>query len=180
ATFDLAHMLDDLAAGLETANKRKILDALVEGRGTQGVLDEWSEVVRNAQLTVRISPASRYYLPELAELQHASLMVDRAMRNARVLTRRAATAIEHGTAPQDITAALRRTSGAVRLLGHALGDGQESLQARKELTVVAAMLTPKAHEGWHWQTLILIMRSLIVDLLQATGLSSQAASAHLG
>ncbi|HLS00406.1 MAG TPA: FUSC family protein [Beutenbergiaceae bacterium] len=181
ATFDLAHMLNGLANGLETGHKRKILDALVEGRGTQGVLDEWSEVVRNAQLAVRISPASRYYLPELAELKHASLMVDRAMRNARVITRRAATAVEQGPAPQEITHAIRLTAQAVKNMGEALGQGKSTLAIREELNVVAGMLSPRSYDDdWRWQTLVIIMRSLVVDVFQATGLSAQAASATLG
>src|SRR5699024_10041517 len=54
ATFDLAQMLHRLASGLRERDEQQVEDALVEGRGTQGVLDEWSEVVRNAQLSVRL------------------------------------------------------------------------------------------------------------------------------
>jgi len=181
ATLDLAQVLDHLAAGLAASDGRKIHDALIEGRGTQGVLDEWSEVVRNAQLSLRISPASSRYRPELAELQHANLMIDRAMRNARVLTRRAASAIEGGEVDESFTRAIAGTARAVAVLGAALGAGGSTLPAREALARIAGGLAPGAFDaaGWRSQTLVIILRSLVVDLLQATGLSLNAATALL-
>lgn len=181
ATFDLAQMLHHLASGLRNEDEQRVRDALVEGRGTQGVLDEWSEVVRNAQLSVRISPASGHYLPELAELKHANLMVDRAMRNARVITRRAITAVEEGESDEAIARSIENTARAVESLGAALGSGERTLTARESLAEIAAELSPVQFDeaGWRSQTLVIIMRSLIVDLLQATGLSAKAASAML-
>ncbi len=181
ATSDLAQMLHRLAAGLEELDEQKVRDALVEGRGTQGVLDEWSEVVRNAQLSVRISPASGHYRPELAQLTHANLMVDRATRNARVITRRAVTAVEDGNVDSGIIRAITDTATAVEKLSVALGSGGSTLGAREALIEVAAALSPVEFDeaGWRSQTLVIIMRSLIVDLLQATGLSMKAASGML-
>lgn len=181
ATFDLAQMLHLLAKGMREGDPKRISDALVEGRGTQGVLDEWSEVVRNAQLSARLSPTSRNYLPELAELKHANLMVDRAMRNARVVTRRAITAVESGDQAAAIADALEQTAQAVELLGAALGSGSRTIGAREALAKVARQIAPEDHEeaGWRMQTVVIIMRSLVVDLLQVTGLSPQAASKML-
>lgn len=181
ATFDLAQMLHRLAEGLAGLDEEKVRDALVEGRGTQGVLDEWSDVVRNAQLSVRISPASSRYLPELAELKHANLMVDRAMRNARVITRRAVTAVQEGEVDPKVVRSIRATAAGVEELGAALGAGESTLAARESLAQVAGQLSPVEFDeaGWRLQTLVIIMRSLVVDLLQATGLSTQAASAML-
>lgn len=180
-TMDLAQMLHRLAAGLAQNDAEKIRDALIEGRGTQGVLDEWSEVVRNALLSARISPASSHYLPELAELQHANLMVDRAMRNARVITRRATSALEGGPVDAALIEAVTRTARAVVDLGAALGAGRPTLPVREQLAQVAGSLAPGEFDeaGWRSQTLIIILRSLVVDLLQATGLSFNAASALL-
>lgn len=181
ASADLAQMLRHLAEGLASGDAQRVRDALVEGRGTQGVLDEWSEVVRNAQLSVRISPASGQYLPELAELKHANLMLDRAMRNARVITRRAITAVEEGDSDPKVVAAVEATARAVEALGESLGAGKPTLGARQALADVAGQLAPEefAAAGWRLQTLVIIMRSLIVDLMQATGLSSAGASRML-
>src|SRR5690625_406771 len=181
ATFDLAHMLHHLAMGMEELHDQRAQDALVEGRGTQGDLGERSGEVRNAQLSVRLSPASGHYLPELAELKHANLMVDRAMRNARVITRRAVTAVQEGEVDPNVVRSIREIAEAVEKLGAALGAGKSTLAAREALAGVAGELSPVEFDeaGWRLQTLVIIMRSLVVDLLQATGLSTQAASAML-
>lgn len=181
ASDDLAQMLYYLARGMRERDENTIHDALVEGRGTQGVLDEWSEVVRNAQLSVRFSPAARNYLPELSALKHANLMVDRAIRNARVITRRAVAAIEEGEFSPELPGVIEETARAVDLLGAALGSGSRTLGTREALAKIAGKLDPNdyADAGWRTQTLVIIMRSLIVDLLQITGLSPQAASALL-
>lgn len=180
-TLDLAEMLEALAAGLQSLDAGKVRDSLVQGRGTQGVLDDWSEVVRNALLTVRFSPASRHYQPELAELAHANLMVDRAVRNARVVARRAVTAVEDGYMDEAVIEPIIATARATKELAHALGAGESTLQARSDFARVAAKLSPGEFDesGWRAQTLVIIMRSMIVDLLQATGLSPKAANAML-
>lgn len=178
---DLSQMLRKLARGLAEGDERLVRDALVEGRGTQGVLDEWADVVRNARQTVRFSPASRHFLPELARLQRASLLADRAMRNARVITRRGLVAVEQGEHDAQIAQWLKQIAEAAQQLGTALAAGVEPAEARAELSLVARSLAPQAYDdaGWRLQTLVILMRSLTVDLLQATGMSSAQASALL-
>ncbi|MPV50812.1 hypothetical protein GCG21_12490 [Pseudactinotalea sp. HY160] len=180
STSDLAQLLRLLARGVATGDEQPIRDALIAGRATQGVLDEWSEVVRNARQSVRISPASRHYQPELADLQHANLFADRAMRNARVIARRGVTAMSAG-GDERISAWLTRIAEGTEELGRALGSGTSTLPARETLAGVAGRLAPQRFDeaGWRLQTLVIIMRSLTVDLLQATGLSSQSATALL-
>src|SRR5690625_1011563 len=136
---------------------------------------DWSSDVCSSDL------ASGHYLPELAELKHANLMVDRAMRNARVITRRAVTAVQEGEVDPNVVRSIREIAEAVEKLGAALGAGKSTLAAREALAGVAGELSPVEFDeaGWRLQTLVIIMRSLVVDLLQATGLSTQAASAML-
>lgn len=181
STSDLAGLLRLLAQGVRDGDEQAIRDALIAGRATQGVLDEWSEVVRNASQSARLSPASRRYLPELAELQHANLYTDRAMRNARVIARRGVTAVADRTGDERIADWLGQAADATEELGRALGAGQSTLPARDRLTAIASVLEPQRFDeaGWRLQTLVIIMRSLVVDLLQATGLSSQSATALL-
>src|SRR5699024_7874754 len=134
---DLSQMLRKLSRGLAEGDEQLVRDALMEGRGTQGVLDEWAEVVRNARQSVRFSPASRLYLPELARLQRASLLADRAMRNARVITRRGLTAVEQGERDAQIAHWISQVAGAARQLGASLAAGVEPSEARAELSLVA-------------------------------------------
>lgn len=175
---DLAQMMRKLADGLEHGDEERVRDALMEGRGTQGVLDEWSDVVRNARQSARISPASRRFLPELARLQRANLLADRAMRNARVITRRALIAVEQGERDAQIATWLREVADGAQRVGTALASGTGTEEARGQLAAVARLLAPQAYDdaGWRLQTLVILMRSLSVDLLQSTGLSSSSAA----
>ena len=93
---DLAQMLDTLAVGIGDGDVERMRDGLAQGRGTQGTLDDWVEVVRNARQAARLSPAARRYVPELARQERASTFADRAMRNARVIARRGMVAVEQG------------------------------------------------------------------------------------
>src|SRR5699024_10923071 len=117
---DLAQMLSRLAEGVGNGDQQQVRDALAEARGTQAMLDEWSDVVRNARQSVRLSPTARRYLPELSRLQRVNLLADRAIRNARVVARRGLVAVEHGRKDTQIAEWLTRMAHAAELLGDAL------------------------------------------------------------
>ncbi|HLS74593.1 MAG TPA: FUSC family protein [Actinomycetaceae bacterium] len=177
---DLAQMLDTIAAGIGDGDIEQMRDALAQGRGTQGTLDEWAEVVRNARQAARLSPAARRYVPELARLERASTFADRAMRNARVIARRGMVAVEQGARDDQVADAYAGLAVGARRLGKALGTGANTADAAQVLTLVAGELDPAdvSGPGWHLQTLVILTRSLTVDLLQAAGLSASEAS-HL-
>ncbi|MEE6281921.1 FUSC family protein [Georgenia sp. MJ170] len=175
---DLARMLRTLASGLRRGDAELVRDALAQGRGTQGVLDEWAEVVRNALQSARISPTARMYVPELARMQRASMLSDRAMRNARVIARRGLVAVQDGSQDEEIAAALERLANGATMLGAALSTGGDVGSARGELVAAVPALDPAAFSrgGWQLQTLVILMRSLTVDLLQASGMSAMEAT----
>ena len=97
ATEDLAGVLRILARGLRTGSTADVEDALVRGRASQPALDEWSETATNAGELARVSPTIRKHRAELAGLAADAVLVDRAMRNARVLARRCLAAVEAQT-----------------------------------------------------------------------------------
>lgn len=177
---DLSQMLGTAAKGLREGDPERMRDALALGRSTQGTLDDWSSVVRNAMQSARISPTARRYLPELARLQRASTLTDRAMRNARVIARRGLAAVEQGVQDHRVADALHGLAVAAGRLGEALGSGRNTADASQVLALVTAELDPDDVEdpGWQLQTLVILMRSLTIDLLQAAGLSAAEAN-HL-
>ncbi|HLT83502.1 MAG TPA: FUSC family protein [Phototrophicaceae bacterium] len=177
---DLSEMLATLGKGLRDGDAELMRDALAQGRSTQGTLDDWASVVRNAQQTARISPAARRFVPELARLQRASTLVDRAMRNARVIARRGQSAVEQGVRDERVGDAMHGLSVGARRLGEALRTGGNTADAAQVLALVTAELDPHDVEdtGWQLQTLVILMRSLTIDLLQTAGLSAAEAN-HL-
>ena len=100
------------------------------------------------------------------------------MRNARVLARRALAAVETQTHDMaTIAAQVEATARATDELASALGAGRDPERARTQLLEVSRALDPfqLAARDWQVQSLVLLQRSLVVDLLEAAGVSPQAA-----
>ncbi|ACQ81656.1 conserved hypothetical protein [Beutenbergia cavernae DSM 12333] len=168
--LELADVLGALTEGLRLGDAHRIEDALVAARGTQTPIDSWRGAVTSAQQTTRISPAWRRRAGEIAELDRACTLADRAIRNARVLARRAAVAVRDGFDPGPVPAQTHALSVAARELAQAVGSGSDAAAARSALADVAAHLRPEDFEGWRQQSLVILMRSLTTDLLQLTGM----------
>ena len=176
---ELAGVLHTLARGLSSRSTPDVEDALVRARATQPVLDDWREIATNARELSRVSPASRRYRDELAASVDAAILVDRAMRNARVLVRRALALVEADT-PHDVLGVAARVDATARAadeLAAAIGAGRDPERARAALTAAAQALDPflVAPDDWQVQSLVLLHRSLAVDLLEAAGTSAKAA-----
>lgn len=183
AVEELAGVLHVLATGLTDRSEQDVEHALVRGRSSQPPLNDWSETTSHAVELARVSPSGRRYRDDLVALARAATRIDRAMRNARVLARRAL-AVVASPAPHELSGLGRQveeTALAVDELAAALGAGREPGRARERLQAVAATLDPFAlvPDDWQAQSLVLLQRSLVVDLLEAAGLSPAAARERL-
>jgi uncharacterized membrane protein YgaE (UPF0421/DUF939 family) len=178
---ELATMLGTLARGLRTGDPQLAADALAQGRGSQDGLDAWVTAVRSAKEVVRVNPALRAERATIAELGRVSTLADRAMRNARVVCRRAVMAIEEDGASPDIAEHVETITVALNSLAAAIGSGDPPEHARATLVRVSQDLVPVLHarEGWRKQTLVSLLRSLVVDSLQMTGMSRRQAMGQL-
>ncbi|WP_258725792.1 FUSC family protein [Cellulomonas sp. NS3] len=173
AVLELAGMLDVLARGLRTGSAHDVEDALIRGRASQPALDDWREGAANARNLARVSPAGRRHRDELGALGASAVYVDRAMRNARVLARRALSAVEGGR-DRDLAGAAATVDSLARAaeqLAGDLGAGTDAEGTRRALLAVAQRLDPfrLAPDDWQVQSLVLLVRSLTVDLLEAAG-----------
>ena len=111
----------------------------------------------------------------------AAVLLDRAVRNARVLTRRAVTAVEDHQRTRLAGELLEAVAEGVDALAEAYGAGRAPARARAALLAVAERLDPYAmgSDDWQAQSLVLLARSLVVDLLEAAGTDAEAARAAL-
>ena len=172
ALDQLAAMLTTLAGGLRAGDPQVAADALTMGRASQPSLDAWSSAMRSAREMVRVNPAVRGERTTVAELSRAAVLADRAMRNARVVARRAVVAVEEEGPAPDVAVHVDTLAVAVGSLAAAVGRGDPPDHARALLQEVAAALAPEAYaEGWRRQTLVSLLRSLAVDALEITGMS---------
>lgn len=179
AVEELAGMLRLVARGMRTRSAADVEDALVRGRASQPALDEWQDAASSARDLARVSPAARRHRTELLWIGQSAVRVDRAVRNARVLARRALATVQaeqpHDLGP--VADAVDRAALASDALAAALGAGAEPLRAREELLTLAAELDPftATPDDWQAQSLLLLVRSLVVDLLEASGVDARTA-----
>ncbi|MFC7407112.1 FUSC family protein [Georgenia alba] len=178
---DLASALGTLAQGLRTGDAQLAEDALAQLRGTQAALDSLDETLRSAQEVVAVNPALRKLRGTVAELSRTGMLADRAIRNARVVARRTVGAIEDGGASPQVGAEVDTIAVGLHALAGAIGAGDPPQHARSTLVRISADLVPVTHaeEGWRKQTLVSLLRSLVVDALQMTGMSSREAMSQM-
>lgn len=181
ALGELSHVLELAGTGLQAGDEDAGEEALVAGRASQPTLDEWRESAAAAREVARLRPGRRHLAADLARLEGAAVLADRAMRNARVIARRSLMVAREGqpggAAVGDL---LLRTAAATSSLAGdvARGTDEASVRALREL---AAECDPRvlAPDDWHAQSLALLVRSLLVDLLEVAGVEADDARAAL-
>ncbi|QYC43480.1 hypothetical protein Nocox_29480 [Nonomuraea coxensis DSM 45129] len=182
----LSDVLDALSTALERAaeaiEKRDVdlaADALEAARGTQALVEELEKALETSKEITTISPMHWHRRARLARYEAAVLPVDLAMRNVRVLCRRTLASLgEASPPPAALAEAMREVSEAALLLQLELGAGREPTLARQALLAVAARERPE-HLGFSAHVIIAQLRSVVVDLLEATGMEHEAATATL-
>lgn len=172
-------MLEQAAEAIEKGDADLAAEALECGRRTQTAVEEFTAALDNSKEIIRISPLRWHHRARLARYQTAALPVDLALRNARVLVRRTLAAMgEPMPPPVALAELLREVSEAALLLQLELGAGREPTLARQALLAVAARERPK-NLGFSANVIIAQLRSIAVDMLQATGMDHDEASATL-
>jgi uncharacterized membrane protein YgaE (UPF0421/DUF939 family) len=181
ALLELAATVRVLVVGLRDADAEECEDALVQGRSTQPAFDEWRDVAAGARDMSRVSPRWPRYRDELTTLQRAAAQGDRALRNARVIARRSAPLCTGEHDLQGIASVLDELATATDRLGEAFGAGTSLDRPRGVLVDLAARMDPfrLAPGDWQVQSVVLLMRSLVVDLLEVAGADPAAARAPL-
>jgi len=171
ALVDFTVVLEVLARGLREGSAEDVEESLVRGRASQPALDEWRDAVRGAADLARVSPRGRTRRPELERLRVGAVLADRAMRSARVVSRRALATVSDGASLPQLSDVVTELAAGVGELAEAFGAGLDPGPARERLVAAARLLDPYSlgEEDWQSQALVLVLRSLAVDLLEAAG-----------
>ncbi|MEV4187402.1 FUSC family protein [Streptosporangium canum] len=172
-------VLEQAAEAIEKGDMDLAAEALEGGRRTQTAVEEFEAALENSKEIIMISPLRRHHRARLTRYETAAVPVDLALRNARVLVRRTLAALgEASPPPAALAELLREVSEAALLLQLELGAGREPMLARQALLALAARERPK-NLGFSANVIIAQLRSIAVDLLEATGMDHDAASATL-
>jgi hypothetical protein len=183
-------LLDELAAVLaETAEALRKRDAeaasaaLGRARASQPLIDELRGALRGGHEVTRVSPLLRRRRRVLARFAELAERADYAMRNARVLVRRTYTAVcDDEPAAPELADVLNELAAAVRTLTGQLGrDGDRELAREPAIDVVrhARELASRFTPGPSEVVILAQVRSIALDLLQATGMSREEALAAM-
>ncbi|PRZ08238.1 uncharacterized membrane protein YgaE (UPF0421/DUF939 family) [Isoptericola sp. CG 20/1183] len=183
ATTELAETLETVGRGLRQRDMDDLGAALVRGRASEAVLADWRDTARRAEEIARVG-VNRAQRGDIHVLAGQAVLVDRAMRSVRLLARRAPTVVgPDGTWPELglLADEVERFAGGARLLASAVGGGASVEEARAVLVDVAAAADPHAVGGGDLRvaSLVVLLRSPVVDALEASGLDPRAAREHL-
>jgi uncharacterized membrane protein YgaE (UPF0421/DUF939 family) len=172
---ELAGVLARTADSLRDRDPEEAAAALRQARASQPLIDELRAALRGGKEVTRVAPLYRRRRRDLRRYTELAERADYAMRNARVLARRTYTALCDGEpgAPElaDMLDELGRAVGA---LTEQLGrDGDRTLAREPVLDVVRHVAAQP--DGWasgaSEQVIVAQLRSIALDLLQATGMS---------
>ncbi|BDV31332.1 FUSC family protein [Microbacterium terricola] len=171
-----------LAYALSRGERLRAERGLEKARAVGSVVDAWRTSLESGAAIARISPFLRRQRDELARHQRICQSVDLATRNLRVVARRVVYLSSDGQ-PRPVAASiLTDLARGMQLIAASLEDISLEPAARESLRAVAVRLDPPrllpgAGLGEH--NLIVAMRPLAVDLLMATGMSSDEAHATI-
>jgi uncharacterized membrane protein YgaE (UPF0421/DUF939 family) len=175
----LSTVMERAAEAIEKRDADLAAEALDEARATQAAVEEFEAALATSKEIAMISPLHWHRRARLARYETAALPVDLALRNARVLSRRTLASLgEASPPPAALAEAMREVSEAALLLQLELSAGREPTLAQQALLAVAARERPDGL-GFSAHVIIAQLRSVVVDLLQATGMGHEEATAAL-
>ncbi|MEU6700204.1 FUSC family protein [Pseudonocardia sp. NPDC046786] len=184
---DLVTVLTDTASAMREHDRECAVRALHRARDTQAGIDELRAAVGGAGEVAIVSPLHRPRRRMLRRYRELADRADYAHRNARVLARRTLTALEDGERiPAELPDAVTELAGAVGALIRELGQDGDRERARPAFLDAVGhspvLSDRQAGTGPADGTaavsvpvLVAQVRSIAVDLLQATGMSRSEA-----
>lgn len=174
---ELAALLVETADGLRTHDEAALTDALRRARASEGLLGDLRSGAAEGVAVVRMSPFRRRHRGRVQEIADLVVPLDRAIRNIRVLVRRAAVSVWRGEViPPEYPQLLERLADGTRLIAESLFEPAADVAAHRVLGELgrrtADLPTPA---GLSAVVVLGQIRSTIVDLLELTGTTYEEA-----
>jgi uncharacterized membrane protein YgaE (UPF0421/DUF939 family) len=178
---ELAGVLDEVADAIRTGDAETASGALERARASQPLVDDLRAALRAGSEVTRVSPLVRRRRGTLSKFSELAERADYAMRNARVLARRTLTAVHDGEpAAPGFADVVSELAGAVGVLTAQLGrDGDREAAREPVLDVVRHARALDWQPGASETVMMAQVRSIALDLMQATGLSRGEALAAI-
>lgn len=170
----LADALRGVAGAVSLGDVTHASDVLAKARTSQRAVEEFRTALQAGKEITRFAPLRWRRRGDLERYEKAAVPVDRALRNTRVLARRAQAALrDNEPVPGPLPGMLEELADAVMQLQDDLANGIDPLRSREAARGVAEKSTVDllGDGDFSMQVVVLQVRSIVVDLLQASGLS---------
>ncbi|WP_433266487.1 FUSC family protein [Actinosynnema sp. CS-041913] len=179
---ELTAALRGVAKAVEEEDAVQAAGVLARLRGSQEAVDDFKTALQTGGEIATIAPIRWRRRDELGRYRATAAPIDYALRNTRVLARRASAALRYEEqVPEILPDVLRQYASALDLLRTELARGEEPVRARAAIRDAARVTT--AHqlggEGFSTNVMLAQIRSVAVDVLQATGLTRAEAAESL-
>ena len=171
---ELSNALETAATALRDRDLSLAATALERARGSQGTVDGYQNALQTAREITSLSPVHHHRRDRLDAYLTAAEPLDHALRNTRVLLRHTAAVIEKNEpAPALLSEGMEELARSVTRLDEELSARRDPVLTRKALRRAAARLDPAVLPplGFSAHVVLAQLRSLTVDLLEATGAS---------
>lgn len=187
---ELIRALRETATAVRDSDSRQAWHALIRCRSLQSQIDGVTTSVRSARELTQYSLASRHYRQDVHSMVRVASQMDLAVRSMRVVSRRTVSMLDHTGLSEDgaekLGAVFEELAEATLLLSRTVsetssGDSPRMNVARDAYAQVARRLHPKRLDvdTLEGETVVLLLRTMAVDLLEATGLDHDDAVAYL-
>lgn len=173
-----ATALEEIADALERHDIELARQALADARGLEPQLAGLREALATGHETTMLAPSRRQARPSLDPYGRAVTQIDHAIRNSRVLARRAISAIElDDRVPESAITAIRELAAAVPHLAAYLSDPGSIDEVELVVIDAAASATAALEVTGNLSANVIVgqVRAIAVDLLGALGIEGEEA-----
>lgn len=186
-----AAVFRDAGTAMEHYDGKEAWHALGSARRLQPLYTTCEKDIITSKGMAQLAWTGRSHMEELDRYSQTLSKIDYAIRNTRVLNRRMASTINNvqisHRAITSIAEALKNIGAAVAILGEGMSAAEARVraacmvQARRDLSLLAGRLEPHIMgvQTMEAEALVLMLRPLVVDLLEASGLTHAEAESML-
>jgi uncharacterized membrane protein YgaE (UPF0421/DUF939 family) len=174
----VAAALGQCALGLRERDLDVVTGALEDSRELSPEMEELQEIAAEGLAVARIAPFRRRHRPSVQVVDNLLYPLDLAIRNVRVLIRRAEVALSEGeVVPESYVELLYELALAAQHIADELSEGRTAEEAREDLVNLARRSTWSVRDaGLSAEVMRAQVRSTVVDLLRLTGLPAEEAT----
>lgn len=179
---ELGAILRQISAATVVGDLDAAEQVLERARSAQPLLDRLGDAIRGAQEITGLTPLRRSRRRQLLRYTTAADHLDYALRNTRILARRAHVALRDDEAlSPSLPALLSTLADGVDDMRRNLAAGHDPAEARAALLVAARSISTaeSQDQGFSGRVMLAQLRSATVDLLRASGMDRDHARCAL-